>query len=229
MTFKDPSSYTDLEQGKIKHILFRIAVDFSSRTLEIEATYQMQEPVQGSLFLDTYKLDFKEAQANGRELGWEFDEQDEVLGERLHLKGLDGDSTFTLTFRTSPEARALQWLEANQTAGGAYPFLFSQCQAIHARSIFPCQDTPSVRFTYSAEVGVPPDLVAAMAAEQVGIDEGNGLSSTVFRFRMPQPIPSYLFALAVGHLEFHELGPRTGLYAEPKIVEAAATDAGITP
>ena len=222
MDFKDPASYADLSQGKIKHILFRIHVDFSTRTLEIESTYQMQEPVQGSLFLDSYKIDLKGASAHGRELEWGFDTQDDVLGERLHLKGLENDSTFTLTFRTSPEARALQWLSADQTAGGTHPFLFSQCQAIHARSIFPCQDTPSVRFTYSAEVVVPQGLVAAMAAEQVGIDESGGYNSTVFRFRMPQPIPSYLFALAVGNLEFRELGPRTGVYAEPEVVESAA-------
>lgn len=222
MEFKDPASYADLSQGRIKHILFRIRVDFSTRTLEIESTYQMQEPVQGSLFLDSYKIDLTKAHSNGRELEWEFDAGDEVLGERLHLKGLGGDSTFTLIFRTSPEARALQWLNPNQTAGGNHPFLFSQCQAIHARSIFPCQDTPSVRFTYSAEVDVPQGLVAAMAAEQIGIDESSGYGSTVFRFRMPQPIPSYLFALAVGNLAFRELGPRTGVYAEPEIIEAAA-------
>jgi leukotriene-A4 hydrolase len=222
MTFKDPASYTDLSQGKIKHILFRVGVDFSTHTLEIEATYQMQEPVQGSLFLDTYKIDLKEARAHGRALTWEFDEKDEVMGERLHLQELENDSTFTLTFRTSSEARALQWLNASQTVGGRHPFLFSQCQAIHARSVFPCQDTPSVRFTYSAEVEVPQGLVAAMAAERIGVDEGSGNGSTIFRFRMPQPIPSYLFALAVGNLDFHELGPRTGIYAEPETIAAAA-------
>ena len=222
MQSMDPTTYTDLTQGKIKHILFRIGVDFSTRTLEIESTYQMREPVQGSLFLDTYKIDLKEARTHGRELRWEFDEKNDILGERLHLKGLENDSTFTLTFRTSPEARALQWLNASQTAGGQFPFLFSQCQAIHARSVFPCQDTPSVRFTYSAEVEVPQGLVGAMAAEQIGIDEGTGMGSTVFRFRMPQPIPSYLFALAVGNLDFRELGPRTGIYAEPQTIQAAA-------
>ena len=222
MTFKDPASYADLAQGRIKHILFRINVDFSTRTLEIESTYQMQEPVQGSLFLDSYRIDLREARTQDRELEWEFDERDEIRGERLHLKGLDGESSFTLTFRTSPEARALQWLNANQTAGGTHPFLFSQCQAIHARSIFPCQDTPSVRLTYSAEVDVPQGLVAAMAAEQIGIDNGAAYDSTTFRFRMPQPIPSYLFAIAVGNLDFRELGPRTGVYAEPEIIEAAA-------
>ncbi|HET9913669.1 MAG TPA: M1 family aminopeptidase/hydrolase [Anaerolineales bacterium] len=220
MTFKDPASYTDLTQGRIKHIDFRIGVNFSTRVLDIEATYQLQEPVQSSLYLDSFKINLQEAHANGRPLQWECDVSDEVLGERLHLKGFEGDSTFSLTFQTSTEARALQWLTASQTAGGNYPFLFSQCQAIHARSVFPCQDTPSVRFTYSAEVEVPQGLVAAMAAEQTEVREGSGL--TLFRFKMPQPIPSYLFAMAVGNLAFRELGPRTGVYAEPETIAAAA-------
>jgi hypothetical protein len=136
------------------------------------------------------------------------------------LKGLEDDSTFTLAFRTSAEARALQWLTGSQTAGGNYPFLYSQCQATHARSVFPCQDTPSVRFTYAADVEVPQGLVAAMAAESLEVREGSG--QTVFCFKMPQPIPSYLFALGVGNLAFRELGPRTGIYAEPETIEAAA-------
>ena len=223
MEFKDSASYSDLAQGKIKHIDFHIVVDFSTRMLDIEATYELQGPVQGSLYLDSYKVDLKQARTNGRELEWEFDTGDDILGERLHLKGLDGDSTFTLMFRTSPEARALQWLNASQTAGGTHPFLYSQCQAIHARSIFPCQDSPSVRFTYSAEVEVPQGVVAAMAAEQVGAQEGSGHGhANTFSFKMPQPIPSYLFALAVGNLVFREFGPRTGVYAEPDLIEAAS-------
>ena len=223
MATLDPASYTDLAQGKIKHIDFRIGVDFSTRMLDIEANYQLQGPVQGSLYLDSFKIDLKQARTNGRELEWEFDARDDILGERLHLKGLENDSTFTLMFHTSPEARALQWLNAAQTAGGNYPFLYSQCQAIHARSIFPCQDTPSIRFTYSAEMGVPQGLVAVMAAEQVVALDGSGHGyASVFRFKMPQPIPSYLFALGVGNLVFREFGPRTGIYAEPETIEAAA-------
>src|SRR5215207_11256168 len=105
MTVPDPASYTDLSQGRIRHIHFRIGVDFSTRTLALEATYQMQEPVQGSLYLDTFKLDVKGARAGARELAWEFDVQDKILGDRLHIQGLEGDSTLTLIFRTPPEAR----------------------------------------------------------------------------------------------------------------------------
>ncbi|MEO8355684.1 MAG: leukotriene A4 hydrolase C-terminal domain-containing protein [Chloroflexota bacterium] len=218
MNFHDPTSYTDLTQGRISHIDFHIQADFSSCILDIEATYQMQSPLRGSLHLDTFKIEMKQAHANGRDLEWGFDASDEVLGERLHLKGFDGESSFTLKFRTSPEARALQWMNASQTVGGEYPFLYSQCQASNARSIFPCQDSPSVRFTYAAKVEVPKELTAVMAAEQVEASEGNG----TFLFKMPQPIPSYLFAIAAANLAFRELGPRTGIYAEPEIIDAAA-------
>ena len=218
MNFKDPTSYADLTQGKIAHIDFYIQADFSACVLEIEATYQLQEPISGSFYLDTFKIDLKQAHANGRELMWAYDAEDETLGSRLHLQDLNGDSSFTLVFRTSPDARALQWLNESQTAGGIHPFLYSQCQSMHARSVFPCQDTPSVRFTYSAEVEVPKELMAVMAAEQVPGQEGSGF----FIFNMPQPIPSYLFGLAVGNLTFREIGPRTGVYAEPEIVDAAA-------
>lgn len=218
MTTQDPTTHSDPTQGKIKHIDFIIKVDFDANILDIEATYQLDKPFSGTLFLDSYKIDLKQAQANGRALTWELDLDDEVVGQRLQLRGLDNDSSFKLFFCTSPEARALQWMSPSQTAGGEHPFLYSQCQATHARSIFPCQDAPSVRFTYSSKVEVPSALRAVMAAEQVDGQEGSGR----FTFKMPQPIPSYLFAMAVGNLAFRELGPRTGIYAEPETIESAA-------
>ncbi len=145
MTTKDPTTYSDPTQGKIKHIDFFIKVDFDEHVLDIEATYQLVEPFSGTLFLDSYKIDLKQALVNDRALAWTFDTEDDVLGQRLQLMGLDNDSSFKLIFRTSPEARALQWMSPSQTAGGKHPFLYSQCQATHARSIFPCQDAPSVR------------------------------------------------------------------------------------
>jgi leukotriene-A4 hydrolase len=220
MTPHDPHSYADLQQGKIAHIDLRIQADFEAHILKIEADYRLAEPVSGSLFLDTAGIELLKAVADGQELQWEFDEQNELLGERLHLKDLNDVSSFSLIFNTSNEARALQWLPAVQTAGGEHPFLYSQCQAIHARSIFPCQDTPSVRFTFSAEMEVPRALTAVMAAEQAGVRESG--ESRVFQFKMPQPVPSYLFAIGAGNLVFRELGPRTGVYAEPELVEAAA-------
>lgn len=220
MQFSDPHSYTDSEQGKIAHILFGIDVDFSAKVLKIKATYHLDEPVSGSFFLDTRDLIIGRVYEGDQEIVWEIDQHDSIVGDRLHLKGLDGHSEFTIEVTTSPEASALQWVKPMQTAGEKHPFLYSQCQAIHARSIFPCQDSPSVRFTYEATVDVQRPLVAVMAAEL--IDSEHSGETSQYRYKMPQPIPSYLFAIAAGNLAFEELGPHTGVYAEPEILESAA-------
>jgi leukotriene-A4 hydrolase len=219
MKFSDPHSYTDTEQGKIAHIQFWIDVDFAAKALKIKANYRLDEPVSGSFFLDTRDLNITRVYKDDQEILWEIDQHDSIVGGRLHLKDIDGLSEFTIEATTSPEASALQWVTPKQTAGGEHPFLYSQCQSIHARSIFPCQDSPSVRFTYEAAVEVQRPLVAVMAAEHI---ETEHLGETsLYRYRMPQPIPSYLFGIAVGNLAFEELGPHTGVYSEPEIIESA--------
>ncbi len=213
----DPASYSDFAQGRIKHIDFQIGVDFSAQVLNIVAVYHIDRPVTSALDLDSAKINLRRAHADGRDIHWEFAATDDYLGTRLRLTDLNGATQFTLEFSTSPEAAAVQWLAPAQTAGGRHPFLYTQCQDIHARSVFPCQDSPSIRFTYSAEVTAPEGLIAVMAAEPLPAGSGSG----EFFFTMPQPIPSYLFGLAVGELVFQEIGPRSGIYAEPKVLDSA--------
>jgi leukotriene-A4 hydrolase len=220
MTTFDPHSYADPQQGKITHVDFLFGIDFDSQTLQVRADYTLDQRVSGSLFLDTRDLQIERIYSNGKEIAWDIDQHDPILGQRLHLHGLQGISNFTIEHRTSPNASALQWLSSEQTSGQRHPFLYSQCQALHARSIFPCQDTPSIRLTYSAQVEVRSPLIAVLAAAMLGMEENGDIKR--FQFDMPQPIPSYLFGLAAGDLAFRDLGPRTGIYAEPDVIEAAA-------
>lgn len=224
MQIHDPHSYASPEQGTINHIDFCLSVDFAARTIQVAAHYHLDRQITGSFFLDTRSVEIERIHTDGIDVAWEQDRSDPILGERLHLQGLDRVADFTIELTTAADATALQWLTAEQTAGGQHPFLYSQCQALHARSIFPCQDTPSVRFTYTAEVEVPVPLVALMAAAAVGRSSEGQVNR--YRFEMAQPIPSYLFALAAGDIAFRELGPRCGIYAEPEVLEAAAWEFG---
>jgi leukotriene-A4 hydrolase len=216
----DPHSFSEPTQGTISHIQLHLEPDLASRIVHVQAQYVLGRPVRGSLFLDTRDLDIASIRANGTAVRWSLDREDRLLGQRLHLRDLDRVDRLSIDLRTSPGATALQWLEPNQTAGGRHPFLYSQCQACSARSLFPCQDTPGVRFTYEAELTAPVPLAAVMAAERVGQESLGG--HTIHRFRMPQPIPSYLLAFALGDLAFESVGPRTGIYAEPEILQQAA-------
>jgi aminopeptidase N len=64
-----------------------------------------------------------------------------------------------------------------------------------------------------------------MSAEQKtpqGVALENGWTS--YEFSMPQAVPPYLMALAVGDLAFRPLGERSGVYAEPAVIDRAANE-----
>ncbi len=218
----DPHSYTDLNQGQIRHIDMNLHVDFSSRTIEGDATYTFLSSSSGELHLDTRDLTVLSVKdSEGNDLPFSMGTPDNVLGTCLIIQRNKPLEKLTVSYKTSPQASALQWLSPNNTAGKKHPFLLSQCQPHHARSMIPVQDSPKVRFSYAASVTVPTPLSAVMSAspgEKVETNE----QSTTFRFHMPQPIPSYLLAIAVGNITGKDLGPRTKVYAEPETVDQAA-------
>src|SRR5690606_2530671 len=153
-------------------------------------------------------------------LKWELADADPIFGSKLTIDMKRQFEVVRIRYRTSPEASGLQWLEPSMTAGGQHPFLFSQSQAIHARSWVPLQDTPSVRYTYSAHVETHPSLMALMSADNPVDAARDG----DYVFRMRQPIPSYLMAIAVGDLVFKPISDRAGVWAEPNTVDAAVAE-----
>ena len=208
---------------RMTHVDLDIDVDFEARQLLATCTLDV-EGDPGDLLLDTRDLTIEmvEASADGesyREVPYELGTEDAFLGAPLRIERGNA-SKVRIEYSTAPDATGLQWLEPRQTAGREQPFLYSQSQAIHARSWIPLQDTPGTRVTYSARVRVPQQLMAVMSAETMPSDPANG----EYAFNMPLAIPSYLIALAVGDLAFEPTGERTGVYAEPSVVKAAAKE-----
>lgn len=217
----DPHSYTDDAHPKVTALTWNARVDFPSSTLDADATLHLDAPASGPLDLDTRALVITAVTDDqGRPVPFVVHPVDAILGARLSLSLADGTRAVTVRYRTAAEASALQWLDPAQTAGGAHPFLFSQCQAIHARSVVPLQDTPQRRITFRATLTVPAALRGLMAAGFEGRDVTG--DTAVERWSMPQPISPYLFAFAVGDLASRELGPRTRVWAEPSVVDRAA-------
>ncbi len=218
----DPHSYYDSVQPKARRLQLKLGVDFATKRIDGEVVLEFGANATGTLDLDTKGLEILSVQVPGHgPIPWELGEPDAILGSRLRLDLPAETQEVAISYRTSPDAMALQWLEPSQTEGKVAPYLFSQCQQIHARTMVPCQDTPVVRVAYKAEVTVPEGLTAVMSAGPAG-DEPTGDGRHTFRFTMPQPIPSYLLALAVGRLACRDLSPRARVWAEPETVEAAA-------
>jgi len=222
MSRPDPHSVTDSAQPTTRHVEWDATIDFTTKRLTATATLHFKDAAPGGpLDLDARALDVTSiTDLSGAALKWEALPIDPILGTPLRLHVPAGSKGVKLTYRTAPDASALQWLEPSMTHGGKKPYLFSQCQAIHARSVLPCQDTPARRVSYRASLTVPKGLVAVMAAAPVK-NEAKG-DATTFHFEMPQVIPPYLLAFAVGDLASKDLSPRSRVWAEPGVLDSAA-------
>ena len=219
----DPHSYTDPTQGKTVRLELDLAVDFEGKTLDGEAVLHLAEAGEGPLDLDTRDLTIHGVfDGAGAAVPYELAPAEDWMGARLIVDRPAGTQTLRIRYTTSPEASALQWLEPRHTAGGEHPYMFSQCQPHHARSIVPIQDSPRIRFAYSARITVPEPLTAVMSAAPGVAQAGAGAGTRTLTFEMPQPIPAYLLAIAVGHIVGQDLGPRSTVYTEPEMLEACA-------
>jgi leukotriene-A4 hydrolase len=227
---RDPHSHAQPSQYVVRHAALDLETDFSAQRLRgtVELTVERIAPTADQLLLDTRGLEItavglRDEAGAVTPLEHRLGPPDPILGRALEIDmpapaGTKPRQVVRVEYSTGPDATALQWLAPEQTAGRAQPFLYTQSQPVHARSWIPVQDSPGIRFTYEARIRAPPGLRAVMSAARDPRPSGAG----EHRFAMPQPVPAYLVALAVGDLEFRELGPRTGVYAEPTVLAAAA-------
>ncbi len=224
MDILDKHSFSNSNEVTVKHIDLILDVDFNKKVLNGSATLSLNKKSKEckKVILDTKDLDIKTVTIGDRPTKYQLHEEIPHMGSALEIQIDKYTDAITVIYQTSPSAEALQWLSPDQTGGKKHPFLFTQSQAILARSWVPCQDSPGIRLTYDAKVTVPKELLALMSADNPQEKNEEG----VYTFKMAQPIPAYLFALAVGDLEFHAIGKRTGVYSEPDIAKKAIYEFG---
>jgi leukotriene-A4 hydrolase len=216
----DLHSYSKPSEAKVTHLTWKAEVNFDEKKIRATASWKIEaQPSASDLILDTKGLSITKVLLDENAIGtFKLGNDDPILGKPLSVSIKPGTKTVAIQYETDPSAEALQWLTAQQTADKKFPFLFTQSQAILARSWVPCQDSPGVRFTYDAEVTVPKDLIALMSASNPKQKNDSG----TYSFQMKQPIPSYLLALAVGDVVFEPISDRAGIYAEPSVIKKAA-------
>ncbi len=217
----DFHTFANVDEVVVTHMDFDLNVNFDEHVISGRASLHLNN-ITGAeeIVLDTRDLTIERVTLDDgtEETTFSLGDFVEYLGQPLSISITPATERVNVYYQTAPHAAALQWLEPEQTAGGRHPFLFTQSQAILARTWIPCQDTPGSRITYNARVQVPEGLMAVMSAENQKEKSPDG----VYEFRMPQTIPTYLFALSVGDFEFRPLSDRIGVFAEPEIIEDAA-------
>ena len=212
----DHHSYSRPAEARITHLDWNASVDFETRTITGTATFDIETADDAErIVFDTHDLTIHGASVDGVAAEFSLGEAQPYIGQSLTIPVQPGAKTVAIEYTSSPDANALLWVEAQ---GDRAPFLFTQSQAILARTWVPVQDSPGVRFSYDATVQVPQGLMALMSAENpTGMTEDGR-----YTFRMEQPIPAYLLALAVGEVEYRSVGDRCAVYATPDLIDKAA-------
>ena len=224
---KDVWTYARPAEARVTHVDLKLDVDFDSKTIGGVATLDVLAAKGAKeIVLDTLDLDIASVtDERGSALAYALGNSDPQLGAPLTIQ-LGNAKRVRITYRSKPGARALQWLTPAQTQSRTLPFLFSQGQAINNRSWIPTQDSPGIRQTWSATITVPDGFVPVMSAQMLDGATGELLphQRRKFRFRMDNPVPPYLIAIAVGDLKFRAVGPRTGVWAEAGMLDAAVSE-----
>lgn len=222
----DVHSFAQPDTARIKHLSLNIDVDFDSLIIRGVAAYNIVNHGAKNIHFDISDLtiemvyiDDPDKKNKLKSVNFQIVKGNEY-GDDLVIPINEFTNTVHIVYKTSPNSRSLQWLNPEQTHDKKSPFLYSQGQAILTRSWIPIQDSPGIRLTYEATVQVPTGMLALMSAENPREKDRFG----TYNFRQTKEIPPYLIALAVGDLEYRKTGKRTGVYAEPGFLDAAAEE-----
>lgn len=219
---EDIHTHAKVAEYKPIHLHLDWHIDWQARVISgtVSHSIELLESGLSSVTLDASHLKIKSVKVEGKQVDFKLGQQHGTLGAPLKIPvpahGKKGDRVgIVIDYSTTEQCTALGWLSKEQTAGKTNPFLYSQCQAIHCRSLVPCIDSPSHKITYTANVKSSiPVLMSALK------DESKHAEPQTYHFKQPVGIPSYLIAIVGGDLEFRKLGERTGIWAEPPNADA---------
>ncbi len=222
---KDTASYARPLEARVHHVALDLNVDFEAKRIGGTATLDIdRKPDAKEIVLDDKGLEIESiADGAGQPLQWKVGAADPKLGSPLAVTLGPDTKRLVIKYKSAPDAGALQWLTPEQTAGKKKPYLFSQGQAIENRSWIPTQDSPGIRQTWEATIHVPAGLTAVMSAPKAAEPITQG-GESVFSYRMDHSVAPYMIAIGVGDLAFKSLGPRTGVWTEPVMLDRAAKE-----
>ncbi|KAF5019154.1 hypothetical protein F66182_8859 [Fusarium sp. NRRL 66182] len=222
---RDPSTLSNYGAWRTRHTTADFKIDFDNKVLKGSVVLQLESQTDKEskeIILDSRFVDISTIRVNSTESKWELKDYSAPLGAPLHISVPDGVAKgelidLAIDLQTTSKCTALQWLTPAQTSNKKHPYMFSQCQAINARSIFPCQDTPDVKSTFTFKLSSSLPVVAS--GVPVGDHKATPGKEKLYEFEQKVPIPSYLFAVASGDIETAPIGPRSVVATGPNELE----------
>jgi leukotriene-A4 hydrolase len=224
---RDPNTLSNYNAWRTKHTKADFEIDFDAKCLKgsVELTLERLAKEETKIVLDTSYLDIKSVSIAGSKADFNLaSSRTEPYGTPLTIEikdqhGQNDQLTVHIDMQTTKDCTAIQWLTPAQTSNKKHPYTFTQCQAIHARSLFPCQDTPDVKSLFTFHIRSPLPVLASglpVGANDYQPGKDGKPGTLLYKFEQPIPMPSYLFALASGDLACASVGPRSTVWTGPE-------------
>ena len=218
-------SFSNPELMQVRHTKLDLTINFDQKIWSGTATLNVERLQGTKLILDTQMLTIKSV--TGDVISWKLATPDQVipkiakdLGDPLIIQTLDKkDLVIIIEYETSPDAPGIVWMQGNQTKSGE-AFVFAMNEPTGARSEFPCQDTPRVRGTYSANLNIiaknrkSNEPLLALASNMENNYRKPNAEMKYENLNSTVPIPSYLFVIAAGRFLYAEQDNTIGYYAD---------------
>jgi leukotriene-A4 hydrolase len=248
---EDISSYSNFNEILQKEVDMDVSLDFDKKQMigKMDVKYQILSSDLPKIILDLkgpeitsiefIEKDEDEEDLNVIPLTYEINTENQFkdsLGTPLIIsleniekkdpnikkKVLDSKNIIVrIKFITTEKCTAIQFLTKEQTYTKKYPFMFTQCEAIQCRSLFPVQDSPSVKSTYTVKTSIEAPLTFLFGGILRTRYYDSNAKQNITLFEQNIPIPSYLVAFVAGQLEYGRISERCGVWTEVGLCQKA--------
>jgi leukotriene-A4 hydrolase len=216
-------SFAEPDSAYTTHLNLNISVDFDNKSIRGIAAYSIENRSSKHILFDIKDLRIRRVLINHpdkkdmlQEVDFKVIEGDE-FGDILEVPIEPFTTSVNILYETDSTAQAIHWLSPEQTHDKLHNFMYTQGFSIQTRSWIPIQDRPDLRITWDAYVSVPRGYTLVMSGKKMK----NQHPMEPQGFRQQKPVSPYLIAMAVGHLDYYSISSKTGIYAEPKLLDKA--------
>ena len=246
---EDVNTYSNFQELIQKLVELEVSIDFENKSMfgTVKTTYEILNQSLENIILDLHGPEISSISLINEDYEkinleyniYDKNEDKEALGTPLiinisSLKEKEPkeyenifnkkEITISIDFKTNEKCNGIQYLTKEQTRTKAYPFMFTQCEAILCRTLFPIQDTPSVKSIYKVKTIISPPLTFLFGGILKSHYYDCATKKKINHFEQNIPIPSYLVAFVAGELEFAKISKRCGVWTEKGLASIAAKE-----
>ena len=245
----DVNTYSNFQEIIQREVNLDVSIDFENKSMfgTIKTKYEILNTSLENIILDLHGPDVSSISLINDELEkidldyyiYDKNEDKDALGTPLVINILSlknknnkeheniikkKEIIISIEFKTNEKCNGIQYLTKEQTRSKSHPFMFTQCEAILCRTLFPIQDTPSVKSIYKVKTSISPPLTFLFGGILKSHYYDSDIKKKINLFEQNIPIPSYLVAFVAGELEFAKISKRCGVWTEKGLASIAAKE-----